>query len=323
MSEFPRSADPAPSLRGKRVLVVAPLQDGSAWQQRGGGQAVDFWTETILHQAETAASALEGALICQPVWPADVATFDAALGQALETHRPDAVAIVNLHTGDEAWVRASAARLDCLRQPCLYVSMVAAPATFPYLTYDQRHAGFYAAKHLMSLGYRRVVYLDLGSASWVADRLSGARDACPTAAFTAVRPADYGDMTLLQGDDRAPARRAIAACLAAAEAAGDLAWDGSTAIIAPADEFALLVLDLIEATGRRPGYDLGVIGFDDLPVGRSRGLSTIRPPLSAYGRELVQVLARGLAHGAELHQRRLTPELIARSSTARRPEVTS
>jgi DNA-binding LacI/PurR family transcriptional regulator len=312
------------SLAGKRLLVLAPLIEGNAWQERTTttAQVSDPWTEAILHQAEAEAGQLGGHLICVPVWPADVTAFDAALAKALAEHRPDAVAVINLFAGDDAWTKACARRLDVLTTPCLLLSTTEAPATFPHLTYDQRHAGFYAARHLLTSGYQQVLYLDLGDAPWVADRQAGARDACRSG-FAAVRPPDFGAITRLQGDDRSPARRAIAACLAAAEADGTLRWDGSTGLIAPADEFALLALDLIAARGCTPGRDLGVVGFDDLATGRHRGLSTVRPPLSSYGRELVQVLARGLAHGPELHQRRLTPELVARASTMRRQEASA
>ena len=306
------SAEPL-SLAGRRVLVLAPLQKRTATKF-----ASDPWTETILHQAEATASQLGGHLICVPVWPTDSVTFDRILAEALAKHRPDAVALVHLFAADDAWTQACARRLDILAIPCVLVSTVVTPATFPYLTCDQRHAGFYAARHLLSVGYERILFLDLGAAPWVSERLAGARDACH-GACTAVRPADYADINRLQGDDHTLAQRAVAACLATAEGNGTLTWDGRTGVIAPADEFALLVLDQLDGRGLRAGCDLGVIGFDDLATGRHRGLTTIRLPLAAFGRELVDVLARGLAHGPELHQRRLTPELVARTSTARRP----
>ena len=301
------------SLTGRRLLVLAPLQKRTATKF-----ASDPWTETILHQAEATASQLGGHLICGPVWPTDSVTFDRVLAEALTEHRPDAIALVHLFAADDAWTQACARRLDILAIPCVLVSTVVTPATFPYLTCDQRHAGFYAARHLLSVGYERILFLDLGAAPWVAERLAGAHDACH-GACAAVRPADYADINRLQGDDRTLAQRAVAACLATAESNGTLTWDGRTAVMVPADEFALLVLDQLDARGLRAGCDLGVIGFDDLATARHRGLTTIRLPLAAFGRELVQVLARGLAHGPELHQRRLTPELVARTSTARRP----
>lgn len=303
------------TLTGRRLLLIAPLEGG----RRRPDAPSDPWTETLLAQAESAAAALGAHVFCEAVWPADVETFAQSLDEALARYRPDAVAVINLYAGDERWVDAVTHRLDWTAQPWVYVSLVEPAAAIPWLAYDQRHAGFYAARHLLDLGYARTLFLDLGEAPWAAQRLAGARDA--GRAHASASPPERLPMELLQGSDRAPARRAVAAALARALANGDLAWDGSTGIIAPADEYALLVLDQIEAQGLRLGRDVGLIGFDDLPASRLRGLSTVRPPLSAFGRELVAVLAQGLDQGSTLYQRRLQPELVARASTARGQEA--
>jgi len=309
----PRASAPAPAQRldRQRLLVLMPRPAATS-------PTDDPWTAAVLHHAEAAAGKIGAHLICVPVWPADAANFAATLKQELARHQPDAVALLNLYASDDQWTEDCAQQLDVLVTPCLLLSTTQAPATFPHLTYDQRHAGFYAARHLLSAGYERLVFLDLGAEPWLDERLSGAREAARGSLF-APRPRSYPALRALQGGDRTLARQALVDCLATAEAGGALRWDGRSGIIAPADEFALLVLDLLAERGRQAGAEVGVIGFDDLPEGRQRGLSTIRPPMSTYGHELVAVLTRALAQGPELYQRRLTPELVARASTIAAP----
>ena len=305
------------SLAGRRLLVLAALQDGGSWQKRDLDEALDFWTESVLHQAEASASLRGGHMVFCPVWPADGDHFATTLHEALALHRPEAVAIISLFAGDDAWARVCAEQIDCTALPAIFVSTVFVPESFPYLTYDQRNAGFCAARHLLNNGYERIVFFDLGSGTWVSERLAGVRDGCKNTHLQVIRPATYGDISVLQGVDTAPTRIAVSSMLAQAEASGALTWDGTTAVVVPADEFALLVLDQVEAAGRRAGRDLGIIGFDDLKPSRNRGLSTIRPPFASFGRGIVDFFSQALSEGPGLHQAKLAPELLARASTFR------
>lgn len=90
-----------------------------------------------------------------------------------------------------------------------------------------------------------------------------------------------------------------------------------TAILALSDVQAIGALRAIRERGLRPGHDVSVTGFDDIPEAAVAGLTTVRQPI----RERGIVLGRMLLD-PEFTQRRvvLPTELIVRASTGPAPE---
>lgn len=88
--------------------------------------------------------------------------------------------------------------------------------------------------------------------------------------------------------------------------------DRPTAILTVSDVLALGVLAAMEQRRLKPGYDISVTGFDDVPAAEHAGLTTVRQPIAEKGR----LLARMLLDAAFTDNRVVLPtELIVRSST--------
>jgi len=92
-----------------------------------------------------------------------------------------------------------------------------------------------------------------------------------------------------------------------------------TAVVTFSDILALGVLDALAARGLRPGHDVSVIGFDDIPEAAHASLTTIRQPAADRGRLSGQLL---LDPPKDPNDRQivLPTELVIRDST--RPAVT-
>ncbi|HEX5595379.1 MAG TPA: LacI family DNA-binding transcriptional regulator [Micromonosporaceae bacterium] len=90
-----------------------------------------------------------------------------------------------------------------------------------------------------------------------------------------------------------------------------------TAILAASDLLALGVLDALAARGLRPGRDVSVVGFDDIPEAAATGLTTIRQPAIERGRIAGTLLLDPTAYP----DRRivLPTELVVRTTTGPSP----
>lgn len=90
-----------------------------------------------------------------------------------------------------------------------------------------------------------------------------------------------------------------------------------TAIFAVNDLSAIGVLGELRGRGLRPGHDVAVVGYNDLPLSAelSVPLTTLRGPLDEMGRRAVETLLDLLA-GRRVKSTLLRPELQIRQSTA-------
>jgi hypothetical protein len=95
--------------------------------------------------------------------------------------------------------------------------------------------------------------------------------------------------------------------------------DPPTAVVAFSDILALGVLDALATRGLRPGHDVSVIGFDDIPEAANAALTTIRQPAADRGRLSGQLLLDPPKDPTGW-QVMLPTELVVRDST--RPAVT-
>jgi DNA-binding LacI/PurR family transcriptional regulator len=91
-----------------------------------------------------------------------------------------------------------------------------------------------------------------------------------------------------------------------------------TAIATTSDVLALGVLDAMTARGLRPGRDVSVVGFDDIPEAATARLTTIRQPAADKGRLAGRLLLDPPAQ-PERRQVVLPTELIVRASTGPLP----
>lgn len=190
---------------------------------------------------------------------------------------------------------------------------------------DEAAATRAAGRHVAGLGHRRVALI----ADWIVperetkpvtvadpeklpyyvtrERLLGYRDALAEAGV---------DWPQIQTINAAQNSRA-----AGAEAAGQ-ALDRAprpTAILAVTDILALGVLDALKARGLRPGRDVSVIGFDDIPEAATSRLTTIAQPALEKGRLTGTLLLDPPADPAD--RRILLPtRLRVRASTGPAPD---
>ena len=167
--------------------------------------------------------------------------------------------------------------------------------------------GFAAARHLLSLGHRRIAVIG-GPVAMLCSRarISGYSAALASAGVE---------------DDPALVRHGNFHHVGGYRAARELFElpEPPTAIFAGSDEQAFGVAEAARVTGRRIPEDLSIVGFDDLLISQwfSPQLTTVRQPLHEMGRTAAAMLS-AMIDGREPEGRQveLATELVVRSSTA-------
>jgi len=134
------------------------------------------------------------------------------------------------------------------------------------------------------------------------ERAMGVRDALVAAGGS------WSDVLVVN----APANSRAAAAVAIADALDR--EDRATAVLAFSDLMALGVLDALADRGLRPGRDVSVVGFDDIPEAAGAGLTTVRQPTRDKGRIAGELLL-DTPEDPERRQVVLPTQLIVRSST--------
>ena len=180
-------------------------------------------------------------------------------------------------------------------------------AGLPAVGFDNVGAGRKLALQLAAIGYRQLVVLagprdHLTSADRVAGLTRGAQESglgleVVVGAFTRT-----GGLQLVEGllDEDGLLARSDAARLR------------ELVVVATTDMMALGAMTALHRSGRQPGADVAVAGFNDLPILADvrPGLTTVRFPLRQAGELAVQHLL-----GAELPAALLAGEVVIRDST--------
>ncbi len=194
-----------------------------------------------------------------------------------------------------------------------------------YVGIDERAAARAAAAHLVALGHRRVAVMSdyvvperrnglvtIASPEQVryyvaGERLRGFRDGFAEAGV------EWTQIAVLSAAANSREDGAKAAAYALDRA------DRPTAVLAATDLLALGVLDALAVRGLRPGRDVSVTGFDDIPDAAAAGLTTIRQDPIARGRRSGELL---LDTPDDPAARRvwLPTELVVRASTGPAPK---
>jgi len=294
-------------LRGNIGIIAAIPHDVTLESQL----APDRWQLIILH-------AFELALAVEPQITGRFVNLiradnterhanDAA--QSLLSDGIDALALIRwAETGDDEQI------VEIARQiPVVVATASNPPHDVPFVTHDNRAAGYDAAYHAMAAGYRQLFFLapmplDM---HWQEDRLDGAQKAV----LDANLPANA--LTVYRGNDK---RNCSLAHLQP-----QLGFDLGKAILAEYDlsNAAVLVANDNIAYGFRraalasgfvPGVHYGLIAFDDRPPSREIGLTTLAPPLHSIGSHAAQMLMRSLQGDSSTSQVWLRSHLISRTS---------
>ena len=196
-----------------------------------------------------------------------------------------------------------------LRIPVVLINRRLPGRAIPAVINDDQAGIALAVRHLAELGHRRIAHLaGPPGVSTAADRRAGFRTAARTA-----------------GLEAAPVTAAAAYTVEAGHAAARALLVGPpvTAVVAANDMLCLGLYDALAEAGLRPGADLSVTGFNDMPfVDRiNPPLTTIRIQHDEMGRRGAALLLERLTSDANQGQSvRLTPSLVIRSSTHRARE---
>ncbi len=189
-----------------------------------------------------------------------------------------------------------------------------------WVTINDVQAGRMIGTHLRHLGHRNLVVIAnggdkgveefdvsdeamlcrLGGEAWARDRVQGLSEALPDARIQVVFAGGYSRL----------------AGYAAAGRALDV-QDRPTAVVALSDVLSLGAWDAALERGLKPGKDVSISGFDDIPECSFLGITTVHQSIAEKGR-----LAGRLAMDPDYPQRQITlpVELVVRSSTGPAPK---
>ena len=206
---------------------------------------------------------------------------------------------------------------DLLSQRGVRVVGAQRSETGEWVAVNDVKAGRLIGKHLAKLGHHRVVVIVPGKVSENAPYELAQEDVATTCNAFAVER--------LQGlTEKLPDASLRIVCSgmstrAAGRAAAALALDVQdrpTAIVAMSDVLAMGVWEAVAERALKPGRDISIAGFDDIPDAGFVGLTTVRQPTWDKGR-----LAGRLAMDPDYPQRQITlpVDLIVRSSTGPAP----
>jgi DNA-binding LacI/PurR family transcriptional regulator len=258
----------------------------------------DFYVE-VLRGVEGAIAATDYALVIRTVERAgDHRRIFADVGAR---DRADAVVIVSLGVpaGFLALLRERqrpAVCIDCVHE------------LLPSVALDHVAAARAVVEHLVSLGHRRVAFVDRGDvphdAEAISERLLAFRDAAAERSLKVERSLEF-----VVEYTRDAGR-------AAAETLLSRKKGRPTAIVAASDLQALGVLEAANARGLRVPEDLAIVGSNDIAEARFADLTTVRVPMREMGRRGVEI-ALSLIDGGEAPTKpvRLRGELVVRRST--------
>ncbi|MGH3741136.1 MAG: LacI family DNA-binding transcriptional regulator [Micromonosporaceae bacterium] len=205
-------------------------------------------------------------------------------------------------------------------RPAALATLGAPFAVFGRTDHDSGHcwvdidnvAGVAAAvDHLVERGHRRIGFVGWPDGSGVGDRrFEGWRGALERHGLLA----ESGDLQARGLDSIDEGARAGGWLL-------DLAHP-PTAVVTVTDTLAVGVLRAAEARGRSVGADLALVGFDDTPSALVLGISSVRQPIEAAGRLIIQMLLERLPGGPQPSEmaagpegRLLAPQLVTRASS--------
>ena len=181
--------------------------------------------------------------------------------------------------------------------------------SLPSVRNDDRAGGELATKHLLDLGHTRIAFVGEQPQSafgFVAstNREGGYRQAM-TAAGLSIRP----DWIRYGAYLHTAARQMARDLLQLAEP--------PTAIVAASDTQAVGCLDAARQLGVRVPEDLSIIGYDDIELASTMGLSTVRQPLVYSGERGADLIIEAMAmRPAQPSVEVLELELVVRNTTS-------
>jgi LacI family transcriptional regulator len=154
--------------------------------------------------------------------------------------------------------------------------------------------------HFAALGRRKVVHIAGPPANI---------DALERAAATQDAAKKHGlELTIVEGDFEEESGAAAVGSLLASGRKFD-------AIFAANDNMAIGALEALRGAGIRVPQDVAIAGFDDIPLARHLGVTTVCVRIAELGERALTRLLDGLAKGQEAAEELHAPELVVRSTS--------
>ena len=209
--------------------------------------------------------------------------------------RVDGLLLMAPHVRDRELVEALPSGL-----PTLLINTRAQPAGCPGIHLDNAAGATAVAEHLLALGRRKIVHISGPSGNIDAqERADAFRNTVSKAG---------AEVAIVAGDFYEDSgERAVRQLLAEGHK-----FD---AIFAANDNMAIGALTALREAGVRVPQDVAVAGFDDIPLAKHLGLTTVRVRIAELGaralERLISILGNRDKGGDELH----APELVVRAST--------
>lgn len=177
----------------------------------------------------------------------------------------------------------------------------------PAIHLDNRAGAAAVADHFVSLGRRRIVHIAGPAGNLDAKQRAEAFD-------TALASHCDVELQMLRGDFTEESGKAVTAELLSRGVSFD-------ALFAANDDMAIGALEALRSASIRVPGDVAVAGFDDIPLARHLGLTTVRVRIAELGaKALVRLLERLEGKGNPTQDELHRPELVVRSTSAAGPQ---
>ncbi|MBI5835211.1 MAG: substrate-binding domain-containing protein [Armatimonadetes bacterium] len=302
------AGQPSASTAGPKVARLGVV----ALYQPEDGTDEDNWGYWTLKAFEREASDLGAVISTVDAQPADPSQ---AVRDAVEAGAGALLLLVLKHPCRDAPVLAALAEAERAGLPVVMVSDRRGPLPVTRLRVDEWHGGYLAAQHLLAAGYEQVAFLSAHTDSWTTERAAGA-----VAALEVLSPGQPLHM-------RWASSQPLSAYLALSPEQRAACWrklivglpsSGALGLVCPTDSEAALAAAVCREGGWVVGRQVGIVGYDNSPLARAAGLTSMRQPIEELGETAARLLQRALAGERLPSEMPLPFHLVARQSTDRR-----
>ena len=187
--------------------------------------------------------------------------------------------------------------------PVVFLDRAPGLKSINLITTDNRNGMYQAARYLLTLGHRKILYLGgKEGTSTDEERLAGFSEALQEAgvSITGILHADFSNTKAFF-----VIKEGLANGL------------GYTAIAAANDAMALGAIKALRSSGIRIPEDVSIIGYDDIPSSALAELTTVRQPFMEMGKSAIMQLYAAIADAHTPKKTTVLPSsIVIRSSCA-------
>lgn len=266
-----------PNASARRLKTGRADTIGFLLPMGAGGYSDPFLAELLASIGARLAESDIDLLVCPlPEGPGELA----AIRRLVEGRKVDGVILPRTR-----WRDARVDLLLALDAPFVTHGRTSVADAHAWLDIDGETAFREATERLIAFGHRRIALINApGRFAFAGYRRNGFASAM-RASGQGVDPG-----MIVEADPASDMGRREAARLLSLP-------DAPTALLCATDRIAIGALSAIFDMGKTAGRDVSVIGYDDLPFAANTNppLTTMRQPIAAEGRELVDMLARRVA----------------------------